>query len=78
MDVPNPARRYAHRILFDNLMADFKHEDALMMVRQFIDKWERIPDEVDQDGDINTDALIGWLRSHYTSCINLGLHPDAD
>jgi len=78
MDVPNPARRYAHRILFDNLMADFKHEDALMMVRQFIDKWERLPDEVDQDGELPLTNFVKWLHQHYNSCINLGLHPDAD
>lgn len=78
MDVPDPARRYANRILFYNLMADFKHEDALMMVRQFIDKWERLPDEVDQDGELPLTNFLGWLRQHYNSCINLGLHPDAD
>ena len=78
MDVPDPSHRHAHRILFDNLMADFKHQDALMMVRQFIDKWEKLPDEVDQDGEVNTYALLGWMRSHYNSCINLGLHRDAE
>jgi len=33
--------------MYDFLMPDFKHKDALMMVRLFIDKWERIPDECD-------------------------------
>lgn len=58
-------------------MTDFKEKDALMMVRLFIDKWERIPDEADQDGTISAQHLIDWLDGHYKACINLGLHRDA-
>lgn len=58
-------------------MTDFKEKDALMMVQLFIDKWERIPDECDQDGTISAQSLIDWLDGHYKSCINLGLHRDA-
>lgn len=59
-------------------MTDFKEKDALMMVRLFMDKWEKLPDEVDQDGEVNTQHLLDWMQSHYDSCMNLGLHRDAD
>lgn len=58
-------------------MTDFKEKDALMMVRLFIDKWEKLPDEVDQDGGVNTIQLIDWMQTHYDACVNLGLHRDA-
>ena len=58
-------------------MTDFKEKDALMMVRLFIDKWEKLPDEVDQDGVVSTIQLIDWMQKHYDACVNLGLHRDA-
>jgi len=64
--------------MYDFLMPDFKHKDALMMVRLFIDKWERLPDEVAQDGELPLTYLLDWMQSHYDSCINLGLHRDAE
>lgn len=59
-------------------MKDFKEKDALMMVRLFIDKWERLPDEVDQDGDVPVKPLLDWMGAHYEACMNLGLHRDAE
>jgi hypothetical protein len=59
-------------------MKDFKEKDALMMVRLFIDKWERLPDEVDQDGDVPIKSLLDWMGEHYEACMNLGLHRDAE
>jgi len=57
-------------------MTDFKGKDALMMTRLFIDKWERLPDEVDQDGEVNLKHLLDWMQEHYSACMNLGLHRD--
>ena len=58
-------------------MKDFSKEDGLMMTQLFIDKWERLPDEVEQDGEVNLSALLLWMEEHYNACINLGLHRDA-
>lgn len=47
-----------------------------MMVRLFMDKWERLPDETDQDGEVNIKHLMDWMQNHYDACMNLGLHRD--
>lgn len=57
-------------------MKDFKQKDALMMVRLVMDKWERLPDETDQDGEVNIKHLLDWMQNHYDACMNLGLHRD--
>jgi hypothetical protein len=55
-------------------MEDFKEKDGLMMTRLFMDKWERLPDEVDQDGEVPLTQLLDWMQNHYDACMNLGLH----
>lgn len=57
-------------------MKDFTEKDGLMMTRLFMDKWERLPDEVDQDGEVNLQLLLEWMQSHYDDCVKLGLHRD--
>ncbi len=57
-------------------MKDFTEKDGLMMTRLFMDKWERLPDEVDQDGEVNLKLLLDWMQSHYDDCVKLGLHRD--
>lgn len=58
-------------------MKDFTKEDGLMMTRRFMDMWEKLPDEVDQDGEVNVPRLLLWMEEHYNACVNLGLHTDA-
>jgi len=57
-------------------MTDFKEKDGLMMTRLFMDKWEKLPDEVDQDGEVPLTQLLDWMQKHYDTCMNLGLHRD--